>query len=101
METFVEEHYMVQVRRLRYDTAEKGLCGGVDVNTNAARNSLKAGAELILLLETCCQDEVHHKEEARDRAAEGPFPWFDWVDTTWQWFVQTGSAVAANCAKRI
>ena len=101
VETFVEEHYMAQIRRLRYEAAEEGLCSGDQDNANEARKSLKARAELISMLNHCCEDEVHHKEEARDRAAEGPFPWFLWVDTSWQWFVQAGSAVAANCAKRI
>ena len=101
VETFVEEHYMAQIRTLRYEAAKEGLCSGDQDNANAARKSLKARAELISMLVHCCEDEVHHKEEARDRAAEGPFPWFPWVDTSWQWFVRTGSAVAANCAKRI
>ena len=95
------ENYMAQIRRLRYEAAEEGLCSGDQDNANEARKSLKARAELISMLNHCCEDEVHHKEEARDRAAEGPFPWFLWVDTSWQWFVQAGSAVAANCAKRI
>ena len=103
VETFVEEHYMAQIRRLRYEAAGTVLCNddGKDADENGTRTSLKARAELIVMLEHCCADEVYHKEKARERAAEGPFPWFAWVDTSWQWFVQTGSAVAANCAKRI
>ena len=103
VETFVEKHYMGQIHRLRYEAAATVLCNddGKDAGGNASRTSLKARAELIVMLEHCCADEVHHKEEARDRAAEDPFPWFAWVDTSWQWFVQTGSAVAADCAKRI
>jgi ubiquinone biosynthesis monooxygenase Coq7 len=100
VETFVEEHYMSQIRRLRYEAAEQGLCGAYE-NVSGTRTSLNAHAELIAMLEHCCEDEVHHKEEARSRAAEGPFPWFELVDTSWQWFVQTGSAAAANCAKRL
>lgn len=34
----------------------------------------------ISMLGRCCEDKVRHKEEARDCAAEGPFPWFPWID---------------------
>ena len=44
--------------------------------------------------------QVHHKEEARARAALGPLPWFQAVDTTWVWLVKTGSAAAAAAARR-
>ena len=65
-----------------------------DDGTRAART------ELLNLLRHCCEDEVDHKEEARERAAEGPLPWWPWVDDAWRWLVGAGSAAAANIAKR-
>ena len=47
VETFVEEHYHEQIHPLR----EHGRC-----------------PELLALLEHCCADEVHHKDDACERA---------------------------------
>jgi hypothetical protein len=44
---------------------------------------------------------VHHKEEAAERAREGPLPWFAAVDDSWQWLVGAGSDLAARVAKRV
>lgn len=53
------------------------------------------------MLRHCCEDEVHHKEEAEQRAAAGPLPWFRAVDSGWQWLVGAGSAVAAMAVKKV
>ena len=68
VETFVERHYKDQIHRLENETS--------------SNDSVQQGRmELKRLLEFCCEDEIHHQQEARDRAAQGPFPWFLWVDT--------------------
>jgi len=96
VESFVEEHYGYQIRRLADEVADRGAKG-----TNDDGDDPKASRELLRLLRHCCEDEVEHKDEARERAAEGPLPWFRWVDTTWQLFVGLGSGLAADVAKRI
>ena len=90
VESFVERHYMAQITRLRDELSSSSS----DEDTRAART------ELLNLLRHCCEDEVDHKEEARERAAEGPLPWWPWVDDAWRWLVGAGSAAAANIAKR-
>ena len=88
VETFVERHYKYQIRRLENETS--------------SNDSVQHGRmELKRLLELCCEDEIHHQNEARDRAAQGPFPWFLWIDTFWISLVEKGSAVGAAIAKRV
>ena len=88
VETFVERHYKDQIHRLENETS--------------SNDSVQQGRmELKRLLEFCCEDEIHHQQEARDRAAQGPFPWFLWVDTFWFSVVEKGSAVGAAIAKRV
>lgn len=86
VEEFVESHYNHQIDRLA---------------TDARHASDPPSMELKQLLQHCCEDEVHHKEEAAERAAKGPLPWFDWVDGAWQWLVMSGSAAAAAAARRV
>ena len=86
VEEFVESHYQHQITRLRDDPAHANHAPLV---------------ELRRMLQHCCEDEVHHKEEAAARAAEGPLPWFAAVDSGWQWLVGTGSAIAARAAKAV
>lgn len=83
VESFVESHYLLQIRRLRDEADSAG------------------SRELLKMLETCCADEVAHKVQARERAAQGPLPWFEVVDTLWHALVSQGSLVAAAIAKRI
>jgi demethoxyubiquinone hydroxylase (CLK1/Coq7/Cat5 family) len=84
VEDFVESYYQHQISRLRHD---------------AAHEAHGPSVELRRMLEHCCEDEVHHKEEAIQRAAEGPLPWLAAVDGGWQWLVGTSSALAAKAAK--
>ena len=76
VETFVEEHYGEQIGPLR----ASGRC-----------------PQLLELLEHCCADEVHHKEDAGARAGDAPGV----VGRTWMVVVRIGSAVAAEIARRV
>ena len=61
----------------------------------------EAAAELLRMLEYCREDEIHHKEEARGRAAEESRSSMGHrFDAAWRWLVMTGSDHAANLAKR-
>lgn len=95
VETFVEEHYGHQIRRL------SGVVAGGNMTSNDGECGLKATEELLRMLRHCCEDEVEHKDEARERAAEGPLPWFQWVDDSWQFLVGAGSGLAAGIAKKM
>jgi 3-demethoxyubiquinol 3-hydroxylase len=55
---------------------------------------------LIALLEHCCADEVHHKEDAAKRAGE-PGAGRTVVERAWMAIVRFGSAVAAEAARRL
>ena len=81
VEEFVERHYGDQIKRLGTDPIHDGD---------------PASQELRRLLLHCCEDEVHHKEEAAERAGN-----ISQADSLWQWFVGKGSAAAALAAKRI
>ena len=82
VEAFVESHYNYQISRLGSDPLHV---------------SHEPSLELRRMLEHCCEDEVHHKEEAAARAGAT----LSTADKTWQWLVGAGSAVAANAAKRL
>lgn len=90
VETFVERHYKDQIHRLAIETCE---------NEDVQRGRM----ELKRLLELCCDDEIHHQNEARDRAAAGPLPWkmFLWIDRFWISIVEKGSSIGAAIAKRV
>ncbi|MDE8348523.1 MAG: demethoxyubiquinone hydroxylase family protein [Acidocella sp.] len=76
VETFVDQHYEDQVRKLPSDGP-----GGV----------------LRSLLVACQADEVHHRDEAR-----GARPGSDGILLrSWQWLVEAGSALAVSAARRI
>jgi len=104
VETFVEQHYKDQINRLEEEEEEEKVAMGLRKNNNKEENVRRRGRmELKRLLEFCCEDEIHHQREARDRASKGPFPWkhFLWIDTSWMFVVERGSSVGAEIAKRI
>ena len=76
VETFVEEHYGEQIGPLR----AHGRC-----------------PLLVELLEHCCADEVHHKEDAAERSGGTPAS----LERAWMVVVRVGSAVAAELARRV
>jgi len=86
VETFVEEHYMGQIQPL----------------TQAGEHG-----DLVPLLQLCCQEEVHHAQEAAglwrggvgDRPALNPV--LDSVAYAWAAVVSGGSRAAVWLAKRI
>lgn len=80
VESFVELHYQEQIVPLQ---------------------SKQRYPELQKLLIHCCEEEVHHKEDARDRwvtDVNAPRPWYANV---WSWIVGSGSAGAVSVCKRI
>ena len=86
VESFVEEHYQSQIRRLRDEVSL----------------SKRGREDLTALLELCCEDEVHHRDDARARAdAAGTLPWrgFRWMDDAWRWVVFRMSYAGAAIAK--
>jgi len=77
VETFVDHHYRAQTDRL----AAEGIL-----------------PEIHALLERCREEEVHHRDEAREAgqgAARGP------LLGAWTWLVGAGSAAAVAAAKRV
>jgi ubiquinone biosynthesis monooxygenase Coq7 len=80
VETFVEEHFQEQIVPLK----KKG-----------------ASPELVRLLEHCCADEVHHKEDAVRHLLDGDKNFDAWWVRPWSSVVRTGSIFAADVARRI
>lgn len=81
VETFVEEHYQEQIVPLR----KEGM-----------------STELVRLLEHCCEDEVHHKEDAAQKLlGPGQTEFHAWWAKPWSAMVRTGSTIAAELARRI
>jgi ubiquinone biosynthesis monooxygenase Coq7 len=77
VESFVEDHYLSQIEPL----SRSGDC-----------------PELLRMLQHCCADEVHHREDALKQLASGdggPFA------RAWDALVKTGSRVAAEVARRV
>ena len=117
VESFVEQHYGVQIRALKEDGYEGDGCCGAAATERAPsplppRASSTAPprqhqqrheqrAELIRLLELCCADEVHHKEEAAARLAALGVRADGLLVLAWGWVVEVGSAVAAELARRL
>ncbi len=75
VESFVEQHYLEQVLRLRQEGADS----------------------LADLLEQCMTDEVEHKLEAEHLMGEHNVP----LDNVLRWMIGTGSALAVAAARRI
>lgn len=90
VESFVEEHYQDQIQPLR----QQG-------NSN----------ELLRLLEHCCEDEVHHKNDAKEKlltssgSSDGDTTETQilnaWWVQPWSLIVRQGSIIAAEIARRI
>eukprot|EP00593_Proboscia_inermis_P002823 CAMPEP_0171297872 /NCGR_PEP_ID=MMETSP0816-20121228/6619_1 /TAXON_ID=420281 /ORGANISM="Proboscia inermis, Strain CCAP1064/1" /LENGTH=191 /DNA_ID=CAMNT_0011772471 /DNA_START=150 /DNA_END=725 /DNA_ORIENTATION=+ len=86
VESFVEEHYQHQIGRLK-DPAVEDKC-----------------VELVRLLEHCCADEVHHKEDAVEKLLVGVDKnekFKAWWRSPWSKLVHIGSLTAAEIARRI
>jgi ubiquinone biosynthesis monooxygenase Coq7 len=82
VEDFVERHFLEQIMPLR---------------TN------QRCPELLKLLEACCEDEVHHKEDAARQLLgdDGDKKQMAWWAGPWSKIVKIGSATAAAVARRI
>mmetsp|Transcript_25418 Transcript_25418/g.60076 ORF Transcript_25418/g.60076 Transcript_25418/m.60076 type:complete len:367 (-) Transcript_25418:1570-2670(-) len=119
VETFVEEHFQDQIVPLR-------SAAGVTTNSSASTHvpPLPECPELLKLLEACCEDEVHHKEDAALKLLGHFTTQFSsenqstesvpvvvglealpshhlWWARPWSFIVRNGSAVAAEVARRI
>lgn len=77
VETFVDHHYRAQTDRL----AAEGIL-----------------PDIHALLEKCREEEVHHRDEARE-AGDGPA--YGPILRAWAWVVGAGSAAAVAAAKRV
>lgn len=89
IESFVEEHFQEQLQPL------KCMKGGRD------KDELLT-PELLKVLEYCCEDEVHHKNEAAEKLLQGKFDYSNvWWANPWRKVVHWGSATAAEIARRI
>lgn len=95
VETFVEKHYNEQI--LPLEARVRAM--GVDDN--------RSYPELVKLLKACCDDEVHHKNDARARwvkAAGGEMEEEKEPSVyarVWSWVVEKGSEGAVAVCKRI
>ena len=86
VETFVEEHFQEQIVPLK----------------KPASGQHTSCQELIRLLEYCCEDEVHHKEDAAKHLLDGDDKDFHaWWVNPWSLIVRQGSAIAAEVARRV
>ena len=74
VETFVGEHYLEQIDRLQAEASFP---------------------ELRALLEKCRNDEIDHRDEARDAKSTGSRPFL----TGWCWLVKKGSKSAVILAR--
>jgi ubiquinone biosynthesis monooxygenase Coq7 len=77
VETFVEDHYKIQVAKLR------------DTGSNR---------ELLGVLERCCEDEIHHKLDAKQNIRSGKY---GLITLTWVKIVKTGSGLAVKVSSKI
>ena len=80
VETFVEQHFQEQIIPLK----KQDKCH-----------------ELIRLLEHCCEDEVHHKEDAAKQLLDENADLDAWWVQPWSLMVRFGSATAAEIARRV
>jgi ubiquinone biosynthesis monooxygenase Coq7 len=76
VESFVDKHYQEQLDRLDAAGIEPGLRA---------------------LLARCQEDEVHHRDEAREAAGPPPGP----LLRGWSWMVGAGSKAAVAAARRV
>jgi 3-demethoxyubiquinol 3-hydroxylase len=112
VESFVEDHYQYQIKKLRAGSTHSSSSSSSRVHDGrqthasthdeqrASHVSVEADAAMLTLLEHCCEEEIEHREEARERAGPARF----WVlgraaDATWRRCVMLGSAAAAHAAK--
>eukprot|EP00527_Entomoneis_sp_CCMP2396_P007979 CAMPEP_0198152710 /NCGR_PEP_ID=MMETSP1443-20131203/60935_1 /TAXON_ID=186043 /ORGANISM="Entomoneis sp., Strain CCMP2396" /LENGTH=242 /DNA_ID=CAMNT_0043818813 /DNA_START=165 /DNA_END=893 /DNA_ORIENTATION=+ len=80
VETFVEQHFQEQIWPLE----ESNSC-----------------PELLKVLKHCCEDEVHHKEDAAKRLLLENADLTSWWIRPWALIVKQGSSLAAELARRI
>lgn len=92
VETFVEEHFQEQIVPL------KKQCEQQQKLLKGAHEPLYP--ELIRLLEHCCEDEVHHKEDAARHLLNNESQLDAWWIKPWSKVVRRGSIAAAEIARR-
>lgn len=90
IESFVEEHFQEQIQPL-----EK-------IKVEIDNSGPPVTPELLKVLRHCCQDEVHHKQEAAEKLLQDAFDHDQvWWARPWTRVVHWGSATAAEVARRI
>eukprot|EP00536_Pseudo-nitzschia_multiseries_P000297 jgi/Psemu1/282234/fgenesh1_pg.4_\ len=107
VETFVEEHLREQIMVLK-QTALSASGGGIDRDQrHAGTRTAPCCPELLKLLQACCEDEIHHKEEAALQLLGGEHgnqtltSSLSWWVQPWSKVVRTGSSIAAELARRV
>uniref|UniRef100_A0A7S1C0F0 Ubiquinone biosynthesis protein COQ7 n=1 Tax=Corethron hystrix TaxID=216773 RepID=A0A7S1C0F0_9STRA len=80
VETFVVEHFQEQIQELE----KEQKC-----------------SELTRLLQYCCEDEAHHKEDAARHLLEDGSDLDSWWVKPWASIVRQGSIIAADVARNI
>ena len=107
VETFVECHYGEQIKFLQEMSKTGNQIHSVCHNTTKDNKSEEL--EILRLLKFCCADEVHHKEDARQKLLMNTSPSLDTDDVYqhtlpwrgWRWTVRNGSIAAAEISRRI
>ena len=89
IESFVEEHFQEQIQPL-------------ENHPKHGSNETIKTPHLLEILKYCCEDEVHHKDEAASKLIEGDFDYSKvWWASPWKKVVHWGSAIAADIARKI
>mmetsp|Transcript_34044 Transcript_34044/g.80138 ORF Transcript_34044/g.80138 Transcript_34044/m.80138 type:complete len:352 (+) Transcript_34044:169-1224(+) len=103
VETFVEEHLKEQIATLEDPTHSVSK----DDTDTDLRYATPSCPELLKLLQACCEDEIHHKEEAAlqllgDEHGNLTVSWSpSWWVKPWSKVVGVGSSIAAELARRV
>ena len=77
VETFVESHYMEQINKLK---------------------KMGSNQNLLNILKKCCEEEVHHQQDARSRIKDSSAGVFKKL---WTNIIQTGSEFAVKVSSRV
>jgi 3-demethoxyubiquinol 3-hydroxylase len=91
VETFVEEHYQVQINRLKSKHSEQSTCPSL--------------IKLTTILEECCADEVEHKNEAQNALLDQGYAQVTkearGIMGLWMTLVEIGSKIAVSVSRVI
>jgi len=96
VETFVDEHYLDQIKELRSSGwSEPSLENSNDrQDIVASRSSVP---HLLALLEQCREDELHHRDDAREKHSQGIS--IPLLESAWARVIDAGSRMAVRLAR--